>query len=109
MTTVVTDSTIPLPKDDFKAKIMDNQVKCISTKYFEEDAIACQPFYKFKKEDWKIWKNNIREFCMDGKVNVYAENALSDEIAITPTDIKGDLCQEIDTVDDLNRIKELIK
>ena len=61
VTTVVTDSTIPLPKDDFKAKIMDNQVKCISTKYFEEDAIACQPFYKFKKEDWKIWKKNIRK------------------------------------------------
>ena len=29
VTTVVIDSTIPLPKDDFKAKIMDNQVKCI--------------------------------------------------------------------------------
>ncbi len=109
VTTVVTDSTIPLPKDDFKAKIMDNQVKCISTKYFEEDAIACQPFYKFKKEDWKIWKKNIRKFCRNGEVNVYAENALTDEITITPTDIKGDLCQEIDTVDDLNRIKELIK
>ena len=109
VTTVVTDSTIPLPKDDFKAKIMDNQVKCISTKYFEEDAIACQPFYKFKKEDWKIWKKNIRKFCRNGEVNVYAENALTDEITITLTDIKGDLCQEIDTVDDLNRIKELIK
>ena len=109
VTTVVTDSTIPLPKDDFKAKIMDNQVKCFSTKYFDDDAVACQPFYKIKKEDWKIWINNIREFCMDGKVNVYAENALTDEITITPTDIKGDLCQEIDTVDDLNRIKELIK
>ena len=46
---------------------------------------------------------------LNGEVNVYAENALTDEITITPTDIKGDLCQEIDTVDDLNRIKELIK
>ena len=44
-----------------------------------------------------------------GPDNVYAENALTDEITINPTDIKGDLCQEIDTVDDLNRIKELIK
>lgn len=108
VTTVVIDSTIPLPRDDFKAKIVDNQVKCISTKYFGDNAVACQPFYKIENVDWKIWKNNIRKYCESGKVNVYAENALTDEIVITPTDIKGELCREIDTVEDLERIKELI-
>ena len=32
---VVIDSSIDLPKDDFKAKIVDNKVKFISTKYFD--------------------------------------------------------------------------
>lgn len=109
---VVVDSTIPLPEDDFKAKITDNQIKCISTKYFEEDAVACQPFYKLKNEDWKAWKSKIREFCENGDVNVYAENALNtltDKINIAPLDIKGDLCMEIDTPEDLKNAQEILK
>ena len=66
-----------MPKDDFKAKLVKNKVNCISSKYFGSDAVACQPFYKLKKEDWKLWKNKIREFCLDGKTDVYAENALN--------------------------------
>lgn len=109
---VVIDSTIPLPKDDFKAKISNNRVKCISTKYFEDDAVACQPFYKLKNKDWKIWKNKIREFCEDGNANVYAEdalNTLTDKINITPLDIKGELCMEIDTPEDLKKAWEILK
>lgn len=109
---VVIDSLIDLPKDDFKAKIRDNKIACISTKYFDEGAMACQPFYKLKKEDWNLWKLKIHEFCENGKTGVYAEDALNtilNQITICPLDIKGDLCSEIDTNDDLNRIKELLK
>lgn len=109
---VVIDSSIDLPKDDFKAKIVDNKIKCISTKYFDDDAVACQPFYKLKKEDWNLWKLKINEFCKKGNTNVYAEDALNEllnqQIALNPLDIKGDLCGEIDTKDDLKRIKELL-
>lgn len=109
---VVIDSSIDLPKDDFKAKIVDNKVKFISTKYFDDDAVACQPFYKLKKEDWNLWKLKIHEFCKNGNTNVYAEDALNEllnqEITLNPLDIKGDLCSEIDTKDDLKRIKELL-
>ena len=111
-TGVIIDSTIPLPNDDFKAKITDNKVTCISTKYFERDAVACQPFYKIKKNDWKLWKNKIREYCQNDQTNVYAENALNqltDQIHITPIDIKGDLCMEIDTPEDLKKAKEILK
>lgn len=111
VTSVVIDSSIELPKNDFKAKIKNDQVKYIGIDYFETDAVACQPFYKLYIKDWKIWKRKIRKFCNDGNVSVYAENALNnltDEINLKPLDIKGDLCGEIDTIDDLNKMKELI-
>ena len=109
---VVIDSSIDLPKDDFKAKIVDNKVKFISTKYFDDDAVACQQFYKLKKEDWNLWKLKINEFCKNVNTNVYAEDALNEllnqQITLYPLDINGDLCGEIDTKNDLKRIKELL-
>ena len=108
---VVIDSSIILPKDDFKAKIFDNKVNCISTKYFDDEAVACQPFYLLKEEDWKEWKCKIHEFCENGNDNVYAEDALNtilNQITIHPLDIDGELCSEVDTKDDLIRIRELL-
>lgn len=109
---VVVDSTIDLPKDDFKAKIADNKIKCISTKYFGDDAVSCQPFYKLQENDWKQWKNKIYEFCQNGNTGVYAEDALNtilNRIVLNPLDIKGDLCSEIDNKDDLKRVRGLLK
>lgn len=109
---VVIDSTIPLPKNDFKAKIVNNKVKCISTKYSENDAVACQPFYKLKNEDWKLWKNKIKEFCENDQTDVYAENALNtltDYLILNPIDLKGELCMEVDTKEDLKKAKEILK
>ena len=109
---VVIDSTMELPKDDFKAKIVNNEVNCISTKYFGDDAVACQPFYSLKKEDWDAWKCKMHEFCQNGNVNVYAEDALNtilNQITIYPLDINGDLCMEIDDKYDLKKVKVLLK
>ena len=109
---VVIDSTIDLPKDDFKAKIIENKINCISTKYFGDNAVACQPFYKLKKDDWNAWKSKIHEFCQNGKTDVYAENALNlilNQVNIHPLDIMGDLCREIDNKNDLNCVRELLK
>ena len=112
MSSVVIDSTIELPKDDFKAKIVENKVNCISTKYFGKDSVACQPFYFLKYDDWKVWKSKIHEFCQNGDTNVYAENALNtilNQITLHPLDIMGDLCAEIDNKDDLKRVRRLLK
>ena len=111
-TSVIVDSSIELPEDDFKAKIMDGNVKCISTKYFGDDAVACQPFYKLSNEDWKLWKLKIGEFCDNDKTGVYAEdalNTLTDRIQINPLDIDGDLCMEVDTKEDLKKAQEILK
>ena len=109
---VVIDSSVKIPKDDFKAKVIDNKIKYIGVDYFEEDAVACQPFYKLKNEDWKIWKKKIQEFCENGEVNVYAENALNtllNKLQIGAIDINGELCMEIDTKSDLNNVREILK
>ena len=110
-TSVVIDSSIDIPKDDFKAKIDNNLVKYIGVDYFGNSAVACQPFYKLLAEDWKIWKNKIHEYCEKGNVDVYAENALNEltnEIQLNPLDIHGDLCSEVDTVEDLNNVKGIL-
>lgn len=109
---VVIDTTIPIPKDDFKAKIENNQIKYIGVDYFEDDAVACQPFYKLKSNDWQVWKNNIHKFCENNQTNVYAENALNeitDNVIIKPLDLKGLLCMEVDNKEDLEKIKEILK
>ena len=83
----------------------------IGVDYFEEDAVACQPFYKLKNEDWNVWKNKIREFCEKGDVNVYAENALNtitSNIKIHALDLKGQLCMEVDTKNDLKKVREIL-
>ena len=109
---VVIDSTINIPKDDFKAKIEDDTVKYRGVDYFENDAVACQPFYKLKNNDWKTWKNKIRDFCENGKTNVYAENALNEltnDINIYALDLEGLLCMEVDNKNDLKKVKEILK
>ena len=111
-TCVVIDSTIPIPQDDFKAKVKNNKITYIGVDYFDSDAVTCQPFYKLKNKEWKAWKNKIQEFCNNNQTDVYAENALNqiiDEINIKPLDLKGLICMEVDTKDDLKKVKEILK
>lgn len=108
---VVVDSSIDIPEKDFKAKVLGDNVKKISVKYFGEDALSCQPLYKLTARDWNIWKNKIHEYCEEKNINVYAEEALNellnDKITLKKVDVKGYYCSEIDTVEDLNNYKNL--
>ncbi len=109
---VVVDTTLEIPKDDFKAKIENNYVKYIGVDYFEDDAVPCQPFYKLKPKEWQAWKDSIHVFCNNNKTSVYAENALNeitDKVIIKPLDLKGLLCMEVDNKDDLAKVKEILK
>ena len=110
-TSVIVDSTLDIPRDDFKAKIDNGLVKYIGVDYFKSDAVSCQPFYKLTSKDWGVWKSKIKEFCKNNNTGVYAENALNtltDIIQIHPLDLEGLLCMEVDTLDDLNKVKRLI-
>ena len=96
-------STLPLPEKDFKAVIKDGRIEKVGIEFFE-NAMAAQPLYKIKKDDWLIWLANIEQFCNNDNRKCYAENAfneVSDRCIIKPLDVKDLLCSEIDTPEDL--------
>ena len=55
-------STLPLPEKDFKAVVLGGQIKKVGIEFFE-DAMAAQPLYLLKREDWKVWLAEICKFC----------------------------------------------
>ena len=54
-------STLPLPEKDFKAKVVDGEVKAVGVDLFDE-AMEAQPLYKLKRDDWKVWLEKIVDF-----------------------------------------------
>lgn len=109
---VVIDKTLPLPEKDFKARLKNDKVEAVGIEFFGENTYACQPLYKLSKDDWKLWKKTIAEFCNKGITNVYAENALNtvtNKMNIAGMDVNGRLCNEIDNEDDLIKVKDLLK
>lgn len=104
-------SKIPLPSKDFKAVIKEGTIRKIGIDFFE-NALTAQPLYKINKGDWKILMESIINYCEIGKINVYAENAFNDisyKLTLYPFDYEKLLCSEIDNVEDLNKVKQVIK
>ncbi len=100
-------SSIELPQKDFKAVVCNGRIKKVGIEFFN-DAVEAQALYKLKKEDWKIWLDEIVFYCENNNRNCYAENAfneISDKCAIYALDMKDELCAEIDTQEDLDVIQ----
>ena len=95
--------TLPLPEKDFKAVVQNGRITKVGVEFFNE-AVAAQPLYKLVKKDWEVWLDSIISYCENGNVKCYAENAfndISEECEILPLDVKNQLCNEIDTPEDL--------
>ena len=104
-------STQALPEKDFKAVVEEGHITEIGIHCFDK-AFAAQPLYLLKKEDWKIWLDEIVRFCEREETGCYAENAfnaVSDRCRIYPLDVQDLLCAEIDDPDDLKRVSELVQ
>ena len=59
-----------------------------------------------------MWLDAIIRFCEVGQVKCYAENALNtvtDTCRIMPLDVAERLCAEIDTPEDLLKIKTMLE
>ena len=109
--TMVIDRTLPLPEKDFKAVIESGKIVKVGIEFFDY-AFAAQPLYKLLKEDWLKWMRSIEQYCENNNRNVYAENAMndiSDTINLLPFDVNGRICTEIDNLDDLARVREIMK
>ena len=101
-----------LPEKDFKGKIINNKLNKVAIDIFNEDCYAFQPFYKLDKETIKIWLDKVNEFVNNGITNVYAENALNevtDNIDITPISYHDVYIEEIDNIDDYNKVNKEIR
>lgn len=107
---MIVSSTTPLPQKDFKALIIDDQIKSVGIDIFE-NAVTAQPFYKLLRKDWEIWLSEIIAFCRKNEVNCYAENAFNQVSAacnIYSCDVKNLLCMEIDNLNDYEKaVKKL--
>ena len=107
-------TTLALPQKDFKAVVEDGTIQKVGIEFFD-NAVAAQPLYHLKKEDWCRWLDNISAFCESGateKRTCYAENALNElngACNIKPFDFKDRLCAEIDTPEDLKTVSERLK
>ncbi|MBR4711350.1 MAG: phosphoenolpyruvate mutase [Clostridia bacterium] len=96
-------STLPLPEKDFKAVLRDGQVVKVGVEFFDH-AVAAQPLYKLRRDDWRKWLDAIIAFCERGERRVYAENALNGldgACGIDALDLRDLLCAEIDSPEDL--------
>lgn len=105
---MVVSSSLPLPEKDFKAVVTNGRIEKIGIDFFEH-AVAAQPLYKIKKEDWLVWLGNIETFCENNNRKCYAENAfneVSNQCNIYPCDVHDMLCAEIDTPEDLKIVSE---
>lgn len=103
---MIVSTAIPLPCKDFKAVIQNKSITAVGVEYFEQ-AVAAQPLYHLKYDDWRIWLKEIILFCQNGQVNCYAENALNrvlDHIVLRPLEVREMLCGEIDNPADLDAI-----
>lgn len=109
---VVVDNLLLGSKKDFKAIVYEERVMKIATNICNPASVSCQPLYKLKKVDWSIWAEAIQNFCYKGKTNVYAEEALNvvlDDFMLWSFDVQGELCMEVDTLEDLVILKSNIE
>ncbi|WP_081780018.1 phosphonopyruvate decarboxylase [Butyrivibrio proteoclasticus] len=107
---MVVSSTAPLPKKDFKAVLRADRITAVGVNFFM-DAMAAQPLYKVKRDDFKIWLDEIVKFCERGETSCYAENAfneVSDLCCIMALDEEDAVCGEIDTEEDLVAVRKRI-
>lgn len=101
-----------LPEKDFKGRIQNGLLKEVSINIFDEDCYAFQPLYKLSKEILEKWVAKIGEFVANGKVSVYAENALNtllNDIKIYSMSYSEDYIDEIDNLEDYTRVKSEIE
>ena len=104
-------STAPLPDKDFKAVIQNGIVIKVGVEFFS-DAMEAQPLYKIRREDWRVWLDQIITYCETKRYKVYAENALNDlegAANIHALDIYNLLCAEIDNQEDLAVVTAKLK
>ena len=109
--TVLVNPQASLPEKDFKARVENGRVKEISIHIFDDNCFFLIPLYKLSRELCEKWLAEIEEFKKQGKLSVYAEDALNNilkEQSLYPIYFNRELCSEIDDVGDLETVRNLM-
>lgn len=110
-TAAIVDSSVPPPPKDFKGRIEGGQITSISVALDEPNCYFLAPLYRFSTVAFGLWMQEIEKFILRGNTQVYAEDALQEIyplIRMAPLDIGGLFCQEVDTGDDLHRVRDYL-
>lgn len=106
------NASLPQPEKDFKARVIDDQVREVSVKIFDDDCVAFQPFYKLSRVAMGTWLDAVEEFVESGDVKVYAENAANtvfEKMGVAAHSYAGHHVEEVDTPEDLKRVSSAIR
>lgn len=101
----------PLPEKDFKGRVHDGKILEVSIHIFDEDCFAFQPFYKLDRKTAAAWIKKVEEFIDKGENKCYAENAFNEifkDLNVRAFSYEGYYIDEIDNMDDYNRVKQEI-
>lgn len=104
---------LPKPEKDFKGRVIDGKLREVGINIFDDNCFTFQPLYKLSKKDVKVWLDSIVVFVENKKItSVYAENAFNEVSINTNIEIMsydGYYINEIDNVDDYNRVTKDIE
>ena len=106
------NKALPKPEKDFKARVINDEIKEVGIHIFDDNCFAFQPLYKLSKENILKWWDKVNEFIKEKNDNVYAENALNEitnSIIIKARSYDGYFIDEIDNPDDYKRVTEKIR
>lgn len=106
------NKSLPKPEKDFKARVIDGEIKEVGINIFDDNCFAFQPLYKLSKKDILSWWNKVNEFVKENNVNVYAENALNlitDKVHIIAKSYEDYFIDEIDNPIDHKRVTSNIR
>lgn len=100
---------LPLPEKDFKARIVDDEVREVGVGIFGDDCLAFQALYKLSAQALDIWLDEVDRFVTRGETGVYAENAANvvyELMHVKTHSYSSHYVEEIDTPEDLARVSE---
>lgn len=106
------NKTLPKPEKDFKARVINGEVKEIGINIFDDNCFAFQPLYKLSKENILAWWQHVADFIEAGTNGCYAENALNeitDKVIIKAMQYDEYFIDEIDNPDDYERVTSKIR
>ncbi len=108
----VVNAAKALPEKDFKARIIDGEVREVSIHIFDADCVAFQPLYKLSAAALQAWSDRVADFIAAGNEKVYADNALNEILAdlhVKAFSYDGYYIDEIDNLEDQARVSEAIR